>query len=113
MAFAASRLHPVLAQAAHGRQMGEAIAAKTLHPPAFVVHGNERIGAHRLDVGAQFGELLAVLPVAREKNQAARHGVAQARDVHRRQVEAGHIDDHGGMGNRLHVEVSTMTKLTA
>jgi hypothetical protein len=39
--------HPQLAQRAHRRQVREAVAAKALHPAAFVVDADQHIGPDR------------------------------------------------------------------
>ena len=93
-------LHPHLAQGAHGGQVGEAVGAKALHAAAFVVHANQQVGPHGLDVAAQGGELGTVLPVATEQDDTAGERVGQAAAVSRSQRGAGHVQDDGGMEGR-------------
>jgi hypothetical protein len=44
--------------------MGKAIGSKTLYPPTFVIHTNEKILPNRFYIVAQCRELGTVLPVA-------------------------------------------------
>jgi hypothetical protein len=74
-------IHPHLAQRAHGRQVGEAIGAKTLHAAAFVVHADQQVIAHGLDAAGELQQLCAVFPVAGEQDHAAGQRVGQAAAV--------------------------------
>ena len=63
-------LDPQVTQRLHGRQMRETVRFETLNAPAFMVHANQQIFANGFDAFAQAQQLLAVLPVAREQDQA-------------------------------------------
>ena len=93
-------LHPQLAQRAHRRQVGEAVGAKALHAAAFMVHRNQQVGADRLGLGGHGGELMAVVPVAAEQDQAAGQRMLQAAAVVGGEFGAGHVQDDGRMGVR-------------
>ena len=69
---AAAVVHPHLAEHAHRRQRGEAVAAEALDAAALVVDADEQVGADRLDLGDQLGQLKAVAPVAREQDRSRR-----------------------------------------
>ena len=88
-------LHPQLAKGAHGRQLGEAVAAKALHAPAFVVHADQQVVTHRLDGTGQCQQLGAVLPVAGKQDHAAGQGVGQTAAVHGRQGGTGDVKNEG------------------
>jgi hypothetical protein len=77
--------------------VGEAIGLETLHAAAFVVDADQHVGPHLLDVGAERGELGAILPVAGEQDQAASQRVFEAQAVGRREAGAGDIEDDRGM----------------
>ena len=59
-AAAGTVVHPHLAEHAHRRQRGEAVGAEALHAAALVVDADEQVGADRLRLGDQLGELAAV-----------------------------------------------------
>ena len=122
--------HPLLAEHAHRRQVGEPIGAKALHAAAFVVDADQHVRADRLDLGGEFGELVAVLPVAPEQNQPAGQRMPQAATVGGVQRQAVDVEHDRGVwaarrGHRLrestggggscgfHGQVSTTTKLVA
>jgi hypothetical protein len=109
--------HPQLAQRAHGRQAGEAVAAKALHPSALVVDADEHIGPQRLDLAVERAHLRAVLPVAAEMDHAAHQRVGQAAAVDGRELGAGDVDDERrldrGVGAHAASFFSTTTKLAA
>ena len=90
-------VQPHLAKRRHGRQVGETIGLEALHAPALVVHADEQIVAHGLDLGREGQQLGTVLPVAREQDHAAHQRVRQARAVGRREAGAGNVDDQGGV----------------
>ena len=90
-------IHPHAAEGAHGRQVGEAVAAKALHAPAFVVHADQQVFAHRLDLGRERQQLGTVLPVAREQYHAADQRVREALAVRRRECCARDVDDEGSV----------------
>ena len=93
VAFALGRVvHPALAEGAHRRQVGEAVAAEALHPAALVVDADHDVGPDRLDLGHQPGQLRAVLPVAAEQDQAAGERMRQAAAVVVVQRQAGDIE---------------------
>jgi len=99
-------LDPALAQRAHGRQLGKAIAAKALHAPAFMVHADQEVFAHAFNLGAEVAELLAVFPVAGKQDDAASQRMPEAAAVGLVELEAGNVDDEGGMlghGNHFRV----------
>ena len=85
--------HPQLAERARGRQRGEAVAAKALHAAAFVVGADEAVGADRLHLGDDLGELAAAFEVAREKHEAAGERVRQAPAIGGVEPDAGDVDD--------------------
>jgi hypothetical protein len=91
-------LHPQLSQHAHGGQVREAVAGEALHATALVVDGNQHIGADRLDLGRQRGELGAALEVAREQDQATGQRVLEAMAVVGIEHGAGHIEHDRAMG---------------
>ena len=86
-------------QRGHRRQMRKAIGFKALHAPAFVVHGNQQIGAHSFDGGALLDQLRAALPVACKQNHAAHQRVRQARLIGFAQTACGGVDDEGRVLN--------------
>jgi hypothetical protein len=88
--------------------MGEAVGAKTLHPTAFVVYANQRIWAHRLDVGTQGAELMAAFPIATKQNQASREGVCQAAAVGVAERSARNVQNQGSVGNGFHGSSSSL-----
>ena len=90
-------LHPHLAQSAHGRQMGETIGAKTLHPAPFVIDANQGVWADVFDVFAQSRELRTVDPIAGKQNQPARQGVGQAASVGGAQLGASDVQNQWGV----------------
>ena len=57
-----------LTQCAHRRQGGKALAAKTLHAPAFMVDGDEHIGALGANGIGERAQLGAVGEIARKQN---------------------------------------------
>lgn len=75
--------------------MGEAVGLEALHAPAFVIHTDQRIGPQFFDLAAQFGQLLAVAPIATKQNHAAHQWVAQALFVGLGQGGTGNVDDEG------------------
>ncbi len=85
---------PQLAQRAHRRDGGEAVA-KALHAAAFVIHADRQ---HRLtlplDIGGQRGELVRVFVVAREEDHRARRRMAEARAIFVGERGAEHIHHH-------------------
>ena len=99
-------IHPHLAQRPHRRQVGEAVGAKTLHPAAFMVHTDQQVGPHGLDVAAQRGELGAVLPVAGEQDDPGGERVLQAAAVGGGQGGASDVEDQGGMDRHKQVSQS-------
>jgi hypothetical protein len=90
-------LHPQLAQHLHGRQVGEAVGAKALHAPAFMVHADQQVGPRLLDLRRQLGELAPVFKVARKQDQPAGERVLQALAVGLGERGAGHVEHHGGV----------------
>jgi len=96
-------LHPQLAKGAHGRQLGEAVAAKALHAPAFVVHADQQVAAHRLDGGGEVEQLGTAFPVAGEQDDPADQRVRQAAAVAGGERRASHVNEEGsvfGHGSR-------------
>ncbi|MNR31564.1 hypothetical protein D3C85_1490800 [compost metagenome] len=101
--------------------MGETVGAKALHTTAFVVHGDQQIVPHGLDLAAQPRQLGAVLPVAGEQDHAPHQGVSQAPTLGGGQAVAGDVDDQGGVlvhggfsvGAASGASRSTTTKLAA
>jgi hypothetical protein len=89
--------------------VGEAIAAKALHTPAFVVHTNEQVLAHGLDVGTQLGKLLTAGPVATKQNHAASERVRQALAVGVGELGASNVQDEGGVVRHQTYFFSTIT----
>ena len=88
-----------------GGDVGEAVAAKALHTPAFVVHADEQVAAHRLDGGGEVEQLGAAFPVAGEQDDAADQRVRQAAAVGGGERRASHVDEEGsvfghGSGNK-------------
>jgi hypothetical protein len=78
--------------------VGEAVGFEALHAAAFVVHGNQHIGAGFFDLAAQLGELFATFKVARKQDQAAGQRVFQALFVGFAEGGAGNVEHHrGGM----------------
>ena len=82
--------------------MCEAIGAKALHPPTLVVHTNQSIRAHTLDVIAQGRELLAVCPVAGKQDHAATQRVRQAATVGVAERGASDVQNQGGVFHSGH-----------
>ena len=122
--------HPLLAEHAHRRQVGETVGAKALHAAAFVVDADQQVWPQRLDLGGEFGELVTVQPVAREQDQPASERMPQTTPVVGVQRQAFDVENHRGVwaarrGHRLrestggggscgfHGQVSTTTKLVA
>jgi hypothetical protein len=95
------------AQRAHRRQVGEAVGAKALHAPAFVVDADQQVGAQVLDLGAQGTELRAAFPVASKQDDPAGERVPEALAVRSGQPGAGNIEDDGGS---VHHEGSGITR---
>ncbi|MDT4845486.1 hypothetical protein FQZ97_794760 [compost metagenome] len=114
-------LPPQRAEGRHGRQLGETVGAKALHATAFVVHGDQQVVPHGLDLAAQPRQLGAVLPVAGEQDHAAHQGMCQASALSGGQAVAGDVDDQGGVllhggfsvGAASGASRSTTTKLAA
>ena len=73
--------HPQIAQHRHRRQVGEAIAAKALHPAALMVDADQQVRPDRLDLGRQRSELGPVNPVAGEQHQATGQRMLQPAPV--------------------------------
>ena len=90
-------LPPKLAQGAHGRQVGEAVGAKALHAPTFVVDRDQQISTDAFDVGTERGQLRTAVPVAAKQNHAAHERMRQTAAVHVGQCGAGNVDDQGGV----------------
>ena len=112
---AAAVVHPHLAEHAHRRQLGEAVAAEALHPAAFVIDAHQHVGPQRLDLGDQLGQLPPVAPVAGEQDHPAGERMLQAAAVIGLEGEAGDVEHHRRMDRFLHrsLRVSTTTKLAA
>ena len=107
-------VHPHLAERAHRRQRREAVAAKALDAAAFVVDADEQVGADRLDLGGELGELAAVAPVAREQDEAAGQRMGEAAPIVGVEGEAGDVeDDRGVIDVHRAGSCSTTTKLAA
>ena len=102
-------LVPKLAQPAHGRQHGEAIGAKALHAPAFMIDRDEEVLAHGTNRIGQRGELRAIFEVPCEQDDAARHWVRKT--PHIVVVEYRALDiEHDRPGNLLHRFISVTKK---
>jgi hypothetical protein len=82
--------------------VGETVGTKALHTPAFVVHRDQQVVPHGLDLTAQFGQLGTVQPVAGKQDDATHQGMGQALAFGGGEAVAGDIDDersvlmHGG-----------------
>ena len=106
--------HPQLAQEPHWRQMGEAVAAKTLDATALVIDADQHVGSHRLDLGRELDELAPALPVAPEQDEATGQGVLQAAAVVGIERQAGDVEDDRGVAvDHRNSCCSTTTKLAA
>ena len=113
-AAAGAVVHPHLAEHAHRRQRGEAVAAEALDATAFVVDADEQVGADRLHLGDQLGQLDAVAPVAREQDDAARERMGEAAPIVGVEGQAGDVeDDRGVVESHRAGSCSTTTKLAA
>src|SRR5438128_1880202 len=99
---------PELAEHAHRRDGGEALA-EALHATTLVVdaHRQRRL-ALALDIGGQLRQLLRVLVVPREENHRSRRRMADALAVLVGEHRAEHIDDHGP-GRQPYFSHSRMT----
>ena len=73
--------------------MREAVGAKALNAAALMIDADEDVGADRLDLGHELGELAPVPPVAAEQDQAARQRVAQAAAIVGVEREAGDVEN--------------------
>jgi hypothetical protein len=71
----------------------EAIAAKALHAATFVIHANQQVRAHALDLSGQQRQLRAVLPVAAKQDQPAHQRMRKASAVAGVKARAGNVDD--------------------
>ena len=89
--------HPLLTQPAHGRQVREAVGAKALHAPTFMVHADQQVRPDRLGLSHQRGQLAPVNPMPGEQDHAAGQGVGQAPAVLPVQRGAGDVQHHGGL----------------
>ena len=92
----------VIVQAAKGgdgREQSERRMAKTLHPPAFVIHADEAVRRVLVYVAAQGEKLGAVGIIACKKNDAGDKGMLQVTDFLRVQGGAVQTDEeHGKTG---------------
>ncbi len=88
-------IHPHVTQRPHGRQVGEAIGAKTLHAAAFMVHTDQQVIAHGLDAAGELQQLCAVFPIAGEQDHAAGQRVCQTAAIGGGQLCACHVEDEG------------------
>ena len=77
--------------------MGEAVALKALHAPAFVVNADQHVRAQAFDLAAQVGELPAVFPVAAKQHNAAGERVLEPFAVGFGKSQTGNVDDEGGV----------------
>jgi len=82
--------------------MCKAIAAKALDTPALMVHANQSIGSHTLDVSAQSRELLAICPVAGKQDHPATQWVRQAATVDVAKRSASDVQNQGGVFHSGH-----------
>jgi hypothetical protein len=96
-AAGAAVVHPELAEHAHRRQVGEAVAAKALDATAFVIDADEQVVADRFHLGGKLGELLPVTPVAREEDEAAGERMLEAATVVAVERESGDVEDDWGV----------------
>ena len=71
-----------------------------------MVHTDQQVGPHGLDVAAQRGELSAVLPVAGEQDDPGSEGVLQTATVGGGQGGASDVEDQGGMDRHKQVSQS-------
>ena len=62
-----------------------------------MIHANQQIGTHRLDVVAQRRELSTVAPVARKQDHAAGERMGQAAAIGGAELGAGDIENEGGV----------------
>ena len=75
--------------------MGETVGAKPLYASTFVVHRDQQVGPHRLDLATQPGQLGTVFPVAAKQNHAPHQRVRQALAFRGCEAVASHVDDQG------------------
>ena len=59
-----------------------------------MIDADQQVGADRLDLGGELGELLPIAPVAREQDQAAGERMREAAAVVGVEGEAGDVEDH-------------------
>ena len=96
-AAAVAVVHPHLAEHAHRRQRREAVAAEALDAATLVVDADEQVGADRLDLGDQLGELQAVAPVASEQDDPAGERMGEAAAIVGVEGEPGDVEDDRGV----------------
>ena len=107
-------VHPHLAEDAHRRQRREAVAAEALDAAALVVDADEQVGADRLHLGDQLGQLEAVAPVAREQDDPAGERMGETAAIVGVEGEAGDVEDDRRVGEVHRADsCSTTTKLAA
>jgi hypothetical protein len=75
--------------------MREAIGPEALDAATLVINTNQQVASQRLDVAAEAGQLLTIMPIAAKQDDATHQWVHEPLSINFAQAQGRNINDEG------------------